>query len=79
MSRDDGFLNDSTGTGLAARVHGLMPESYFPLIVVFAGRYDKRSGIGTVIALMLPAFIALTIVWTLFFVVWYLLGIPFGL
>ncbi|MGH3208426.1 MAG: hypothetical protein ACRDNO_11750 [Trebonia sp.] len=28
---------------------------------------------------MLPAFIALTIVWTLFFVVWYLLGIPFGL
>jgi hypothetical protein len=25
------------------------------------------------------AFIALTIVWTLFFVVWYLLGIPFGL
>lgn len=53
--------------------------AYFPLIVVFASRYDKRSGIGTVIALMLPAFIALTIVWTLFFVVWYLLGIPFGL
>jgi len=53
--------------------------AYFPLIVVFASRYDKRSGIGTVIALMLPAFVALTIVWTLFFVVWYLLGIPFGL
>jgi len=52
---------------------------YFPLIVVFARRYDKRSGIGTVIALMLPFFIALTIAWTLFFVVWYLLGIPFGL
>jgi aminobenzoyl-glutamate transport protein len=53
--------------------------AYFPLIVVFASRYDKRSGIGTVIALMLPFFIALTIAWTLFFVVWYLLGIPFGL
>ena len=53
--------------------------AYFPLIVVFASRYDKRSGIGTVIALMLPAFVALTVVWTLFFVVWYLLGIPFGL
>ncbi|MBV9384445.1 MAG: AbgT family transporter, partial [Streptosporangiaceae bacterium] len=53
--------------------------AYFPLIVVFASRYDKRSGIGTVIALMLPFFIALTIVWTLFFVVWYLIGIPFGL
>jgi len=52
--------------------------AYFPLIVVFAARYDKRSGIGTVIALMLPYFIALTIVWTLFFVAWYLLGIPWG-
>ena len=52
--------------------------AYFPLIVVFAARYDKRSGIGTVIALMLPYFVALTIVWTLFFVAWYLLGIPWG-
>ena len=34
--------------------------AYFPLIVVFAARYDKRSGIGTVIALMLPYFVALT-------------------
>lgn len=39
---------------------------------VDASRYDKRSGTGTVIALMLPYFIALTIVWTLFFVGWYL-------
>jgi len=53
--------------------------AYFPLIVVFASRYDKRSGIGTVIALMLPYFIALTIAWTLFFVAWYLLGIPWGI
>jgi len=53
--------------------------AYFPLIVVFASRYDKRSGIGTVIALMLPYFIVMTIVWTLFFVAWYLLGIPWGI
>jgi aminobenzoyl-glutamate transport protein len=52
--------------------------AYFPLIVVFAARYDKRSGIGTIIALMLPYFVALTIVWTAFFVIWYLLGIPLG-
>ncbi len=52
--------------------------AYFPLIVVFAARYDKRSGIGTVIALMLPYFVALTIGWTLFFAAWYLLGIPWG-
>jgi aminobenzoyl-glutamate transport protein len=52
--------------------------AYFPLIVVFAARYDKRSGIGTVIALMLPYFVALVIVWTLFFVLWYVLKIPLG-
>ena len=53
--------------------------AYFPLIVVFAARYDKRSGIGTVIALMLPYFVALTVVWTAFFLAWYALGIPWGL
>jgi aminobenzoyl-glutamate transport protein len=53
--------------------------AYFPLIVVFAARYDRRSGIGTVIALMLPYFVALTVVWTLFFMAWYLLGIPWGI
>jgi len=52
--------------------------AYFPLIVVFAARYDKRSGIGTIIALMLPYFVALTVIWTLFFAAWYLLGIPWG-
>lgn len=54
----------------------LMP--YFALIVVFAKRYQRDAGIGTVIALMLPYTVVLTIAWTLFFVVWYLLGIPLG-
>jgi aminobenzoyl-glutamate transport protein len=53
--------------------------AYFPLIVVFAARYDRRSGIGTVIALMLPFFVVLTVGWTTFFLAWYLLGIPWGL
>jgi aminobenzoyl-glutamate transport protein len=53
--------------------------AYFPLIVIFAARYDKRSGIGTVIALMLPYFVALSVVWTVFYIGWYALGIPWGL
>ena len=53
--------------------------AYFPLIVIFAARYDRRSGIGTVIALMLPYFVALTIAWTLFFLAWYGLHIPWGI
>jgi aminobenzoyl-glutamate transport protein len=58
-------------------INPIMP--YFPLVVVFARRYDKRSGIGTVIALMMPFFVALAVVWTLFFIAWYLLGIPVGI
>lgn len=53
--------------------------AYFPLIVVFAGRWDKRSGIGTVIALMMPYFLVLTVGWTALFILWYVLGLPWGL
>jgi aminobenzoyl-glutamate transport protein len=52
--------------------------AYFPLIVVFTQRYKKDSGIGTVVSLMLPYVVILTVLWTLFFVAWYLLGIPLG-
>ena len=54
----------------------LMP--YLALVIVVMRRYDKHSGIGTVISLMLPYAIVLTIAWTLFFVAWYLIGIPLG-
>jgi len=52
--------------------------AYFPLIVVFAQRYKKDAGIGTVVSLMLPYVVILSIAWTLFFVAWYLIGIPLG-
>jgi aminobenzoyl-glutamate transport protein len=54
----------------------LMP--YFALMVVFAARYQKDAGIGTVIALMLPYALIVTVASTLFFVAWYLLGLPLG-
>jgi aminobenzoyl-glutamate transport protein len=52
--------------------------AYFPLIVVFAQRYKRDAGIGSVVALMLPYVVVLASAWTLFFVVWYLIGIPLG-
>jgi len=52
--------------------------AYFPLVVVFTQRYKKDAGIGTVVSLMLPYVVILTIAWILFFVVWYLIGIPLG-
>jgi aminobenzoyl-glutamate transport protein len=54
----------------------LMP--YFALMVVFAQRYQRDAGIGTVIALMIPYALIVTVAWTLFFVAWYLVGIPVG-
>ncbi len=52
--------------------------AYFPLIVIFTRRYKKDAGIGTVVSMMLPYAIILQILWILFFVVWYLIGIPLG-
>jgi aminobenzoyl-glutamate transport protein len=54
----------------------LMP--YFPLMVVFAARYQRDAGIGTVIALMIPYAVVVAVLWTVFFVAWYLVGIPLG-
>lgn len=52
--------------------------SYFPLVVAFAQRYDKKAGIGTVMATMLPYSVAFFILWTLLLILWYLLGLPLG-
>ncbi|WP_029136755.1 AbgT family transporter [Nakamurella lactea] len=51
---------------------------YMPFIVTVAQRYRKKSGIGTLIALMLPYAAILLGVSTLLFVGWYALGIPWG-
>jgi aminobenzoyl-glutamate transport protein len=55
----------------------LMP--YFPLVVVFAQRYVKNTGIGTLVSLMLPYSIAFLITWVIFLMVYWALGIPLGL
>jgi len=54
-------------------------NAYFALVVGFAQRYDKNAGIGTVVALMLPYVFWLSVLWTVLFVAWYLLGLPWGL
>ena len=52
--------------------------AYFPLIVVFASKYDKKAGVGTVISMMLPYVITIAVVWIVMFVLWQLLGLPWG-
>jgi len=52
--------------------------SYFALIVAFVQKYDKKAGIGTVIALMLPFTIGFFIVWSVLLIVWIIFGWPVG-
>jgi aminobenzoyl-glutamate transport protein len=54
-------------------------NAYFALVVVFAQKYDKNAGVGTVVALMLPYVIWILLVWTALFAAWHLSGLPWGL
>ncbi len=54
----------------------LMP--YFPLVVVYSQRYVKRTGIGTLVSLMLPYSITFLVLWTAFLLIYWALGIPLG-
>jgi aminobenzoyl-glutamate transport protein len=52
----------------------MMP--YFPLVVVFAQKYVKGTGIGTLTALMLPYSLTFLCLWTVYLLVYWQLGIP---
>ncbi len=51
---------------------------YLPFIVVVAQRYQKKAGLGTVVALMLPYAVGILLVWLVLFAAWFMLGIPLG-
>jgi aminobenzoyl-glutamate transport protein len=55
----------------------LMP--YFPLIVVFCQRYVRGSGIGTLVAMMLPYSVVFLVCWSLFLLAYWVVGLPLGL
>lgn len=52
---------------------------YFPLVVVFAQRYYKEAGIGTITSLMLPYSISFLILWMIFLLLYWQLGLPLGI
>ncbi len=52
--------------------------SFFALIIAFMQKYDKKAGIGTVIATMLPYSMVFLIVWTILIIAWILIGLPLG-
>ena len=55
----------------------LMP--YFPLVVVFCQRYVTSAGIGTLTAMMLLFSLTFLVLWTLFLLAYWGLGLPLGI
>jgi len=52
--------------------------SFFALIIAFVQKYEKKAGIGTVIATMLPYSIVFFVLWTILIVIWVWFGLPLG-
>ncbi|MYL45154.1 p-aminobenzoyl-glutamate transporter [Virgibacillus halodenitrificans] len=51
---------------------------YFIIVLAFMREYDKKAGIGTLIALMLPYGLIFLLVWILLLLAFVFLGVPFG-
>lgn len=54
-------------------------NAYFALMVGFTQKYDRDSGVGTVVSLMLPYTMWIFVLWTALFAIWQILGLPWGL
>lgn len=51
---------------------------YLIMLLGFMKRYDSRIGFGTLVSIMLPYSIIIILCWTVFFILWSLLGLPIG-
>jgi aminobenzoyl-glutamate transport protein len=51
---------------------------YLPFIILVCQRYRSSAGMGTVVSMMMPYTVVVLVTWTIFFIAWYLTGIPLG-
>lgn len=65
------------GDGITNPITPMFP--YFALVLSYAQRYDKKIGIGTFIATLVPYSLAMGVGWTVMMIIWYLLGWPVGI
>lgn len=64
------------GDSVSNIVTPLMP--YFPLVVVYCQKYVKSTGIGTLVSMMIPYSIAFLLLWTIFLLIYWMIGFPLG-
>lgn len=53
-------------------------QAYIPVVLAVLYKYDKRSGLGTLMSNVLPYSVAIGIAWIIMAVIWYLIGLPLG-
>jgi aminobenzoyl-glutamate transport protein len=51
---------------------------YMVIVLAFLQRFAPRSGIGTLVALMLPYAVAFLVVWSAMLLIWMAFGLPLG-
>lgn len=64
------------GDGITNPITPMFP--YFALVLALAQKYDKKLGIGTFIATLVPYSLFMGIFWTIFAIIWFFLGWPVG-
>jgi aminobenzoyl-glutamate transport protein len=64
------------GDSITNIITPLLP--YLPVIIIFARRYDREAGLGTLLAAMLPYSVAFGLAWTAMLVAWIGFGLPLG-
>lgn len=51
---------------------------YMPIVIGMAQKYDKKTGVGTIISMMLPYSLAFLVVWALQVVIFMIFNLPLG-
>ncbi|MDX1525406.1 MAG: AbgT family transporter [Pseudidiomarina maritima] len=65
------------GDSVSNIITPLLP--YFPLVVLYCQRYVKSTGIGSLVAMMLPFTFTLLILWSAFLIIYWMIGFPLGI
>ncbi len=65
------------GDSIANSVTPLM--AYFALLVGIAQEYDEKAGIGTMLSMLIPYSLFYGITWIIYFSIYFLTGLPFGM
>ena len=64
------------GDSIANPITPIYP--YLPIVIGMAQKYDKNTGMGTIISMMLPYSMAFLVVWILQAVAWQVFNLPLG-